>query len=303
MPMPEEVKSCVLLNKIWTAVHDHKMNQIIVIEGLPRTGKSFLSLYLASALDKLFSVEKNVAFTQLDFQQLNKKNAYIGACNIWEEAGVADGIGANSRDFWTEGNKRLSGIFQTMGFARQISIVNLPNKMMLDKHLRSLCHWILETQSVDYNTGLIVFKAMEVENSFKDGIKKYPRYLKDDTVYKAVKFLAPCPPLAIVEEYDIRQTIFKNWLKDKFEEDSIFDINKGHLQQDRTAANFERFDAIVAKIEVDPSDYIKETGAGKNKRIVLDTMAIAAMERISNNDAYLVRRRFEKKHGLEVRLN
>ncbi|MFH1255767.1 MAG: hypothetical protein V1494_00605 [Candidatus Diapherotrites archaeon] len=218
--MPKLVAGSPFLSDVWRQVHRNKGSQIILVNGLPRTGKSELCLVFAHALDPNFSVQNNVAFNKLQFLQLVRKNNYVGAVNIWEEAGLME-YGASAREFWSADNRRMSSLFQSMGFHRQICIVNLPQKIMLDKHLRSLCHWIVETKSIDVQRGKVKFKVFHIQPSDKIFYKKYIRVFEDDGITKIMSFVAPRPPMDILEEYWAREKLFKEMVSDKLEKEML----------------------------------------------------------------------------------
>lgn len=184
-PIPEHIAKDPVLKHIYTNVWVNKMNQIILVNGLPRTGKSELCLKLGEALDPQFSV-KNIVWKYNDLLNRIKDSKRIGEVILWDEAGIAE-WGINARTFWSEGNISASTLFQTMGFKRNIVLINLPMKMMLDKHVRSLIHVEIETKGVDQNRKMCRSKVVFIEPAFNakdDVLTKFPRFIYNNIKYK-----------------------------------------------------------------------------------------------------------------------
>lgn len=183
-PLPRHIAKDPVLKHIYQEVWVNKMNQIILVNGLPRTGKSELCLRLGEALDPKFSV-KNIVWKYKDLLNKIKDSKRIGEVIMWDEAGIAE-WGINARTFWSEGNISASTLFQTMGFKRNIVLINLPMKMMLDKHVRSLIHVEIETKGVDMHLKKCRSKVVFIEPAFNwknDVLTKFPRFF-----YKGVKY-------------------------------------------------------------------------------------------------------------------
>ena len=290
-PVPPDIKKVVPLRHLWNAVHEDRSNQIVLVNGLPRKGKSVLACSFAWHLyrgttgdfEHKFDVEKHVAFSKLDIQQAIKKYKTVGACLIWEEAGIAE-LGAGARDFWSSGNKALSTLFQTMGFRRQIVFVTLPTKIMIDKHLRLLSHVEIEAFKVNRRKKRCLARIKWNEMGNKGDIYgKYPRYVEDG-LRKRIKTLSiPLPPDEVLKEYEYRSELFKEWLQNKLISD---EVNKDKVKGKKSVTELlkEKYMAMIPKY--------KEYWNEEKKKF--DVNPIIMMEEVSRHNGYILKARLDK---------
>lgn len=219
--IPKDIKGNPIFSKIWNNVYKRNMNQIIIVVGLPRTGKSITSEYCAYQLDRdgegkhLFNPKTNVAGTFEALLELTESRNRRGEVFIWEEAGTI--MGANSRRFYTDANILASSLFQILGWKGQIVIVNLPINFMLDKQVRSLVHAMIITSRVDINKKRCIakFKWMSIDPERNKAYGKFPRYYRDGKLVKAKTISIPLPPKYIVDAYEEIEGKFKQkWVTD-----------------------------------------------------------------------------------------
>lgn len=276
---PPDIADNVLLSYMWNEVHGGK-NLNVIISGLPRTGKSELALDLAWNLyrgsspeyKRKFEIGKHVAWTKIDFQKKVRKYTDIGACLVWDEAGIAE-LGAHSRQFWSESNIGMSTLFQIMGFHQQICIITLPSKIMLDKHLRILSHIDILTYRINKrsNTCSAVFTLLEPSSAKQDEIlTKFPRYIDEENLrYRIRQISVPRAPKEIISEYKAYSAVFKEWLESRLiaQEEARHVKNKG-------AASEEKLQTILRRIKARPRDYV-------GKRGTVDSYAIMYKEQVS----------------------
>jgi hypothetical protein len=214
--------SNAVLEQIWKKVHIDKMNQIILIDGLPRTGKSELGLYVGEQLDPTFTIDR-VAWKYADFLQMIMESKSKGhQVFMWDEAGIAD-WGANARQFWSEGNMSASTLFQTMGFKENICIINLPMKMMLDKHVRSLIHVNIKTKRIITRKGVCDAKVffLRPKDDGKDTKTIYPRVSLAGIKHKIKALYFPRPSTKLRKAYKVRSEIVKQELQQKLVSEAL----------------------------------------------------------------------------------
>lgn len=287
---PPDIANNSVIRMLWNKTHEEKMNQIVVTNGLPRTGKSELNLYLAYHLyrgttrdfEHKFEIKKHLSFEKISFQKSMAKYMDVGACLQWEEAGIAE-LGANAREFWSQGNRAISTLFQIMGFGRQICFINLPMKIMLDKHLRSLCHVYIETYKVKVHKKRCIAKVWLNEMSSRKGdlLQKYPRYRIDGVKYVVKSISVPRPPQEFLNEYWEREKMFKQWLKNKLiSEEEGRQVSKnlrdGGIVATQIMAN------ALEKVKLKPKEY------WDYKKDKPDVNAMRILEGLSINNAYAV---------------
>jgi len=218
LPPHEDFRDVPIFWEMYKNIHLLNSNQIVLFNGLPRTGKSEASLDFAYNLDvdaktgeRLFSL-KNMSYTLKGYMQLIKTTTRVGAALSWEEAGLSE-FGANSRDFLTKDNKDASTIFQSMGFKRHLNLINLPLKTMMDKQLRSLVHWIVTTEKIN-TKGQCVAKIYKTDLKTINDEVWNKRYIFADShgLLKRVSSIRiPRVPIEIRREYKI--------ISDKFKQD------------------------------------------------------------------------------------
>lgn len=288
--IPPDIKGIVPLHKLWRETHENKMNQIVLINGLPRKGKSEIGLNFAYHLyrgtgkdfEHKFDVAKHVDFTKLDHQKALRKYTTVGACLQWEEAGVAE-LGASAREFWSGGNKSLSTLFQTMGFRRQIDFITLPSKVMLDKHLRMLAHVEIEAYKVKPAKRRCFARIRWNEPSSREDkvYSKYPRYIEDGLKKRIKTISVPRAPEEIRREYVARSEVFKKWLQDKL----VGDEEKRLTKTGKKSA--------VVRLK-QKFNKIKQAGNYREywdeKKKNFDVHSIIMLEDISRHHAYMLRK-------------
>lgn len=156
---PREIKNNSFYSNVINRVHNNNGNFNIIVDGLPRSGKSRACLKMAWDLDRS-SISyrhrfdpKNICFS---FQEVLKRvnrlpEKSVGRVIVWEEAGSY--MGVNSRSWHSDFNMEASKLFQTMGYRRLILIVNLPHYYMLDKQVRMLIHAKITMEKIDRSKG------------------------------------------------------------------------------------------------------------------------------------------------------
>jgi len=125
-----------------------KWDQVTLITGLERDGKTTLGFDLADALDPNFLVE-HVAFTTQEaismIDTLDK-----GDVAILDEAGVA----AFAQEWMMQEQRDLVKVFQTFGMRQLQFILILPHRMLLNKQLRNRrLHYWFHVFSVGFERG------------------------------------------------------------------------------------------------------------------------------------------------------
>ncbi len=120
------------------------MNSIILIVGGVRTGKSYMALKIAETyckiLKKEFDVNTQCSFDIIPFlkwSQTESDNAYV-----LDEVGV----NLNPQEWYSIQSKVFRNFTQAQGFRRNIMILVLPNASFLNKSIRFMCNYVIETR-------------------------------------------------------------------------------------------------------------------------------------------------------------
>jgi len=213
------------LNNIFSNVFKRGMNQIITINGLPRTGKTTVALYLGDmlAVDRkgrhFFNPLTDIATNILEVMQLIEKKNKAGDVILWDEASVK-GKGASSRDWQSELNQDMGSVFQIMGLKNQILIMTFPRNFLLEKQMRSLAHVEITTKYFDPEEMKVRAKIRWTyfdENKQKVGRKRTVSFVKG----RKTKWNDVWIPVAhpdVWKVYKKKEKSFKpNWIKEFLE--------------------------------------------------------------------------------------
>lgn len=303
LPPNKDFDTNPILWEIYSNVHLRNSNQIIIVNGLPRTGKSETCLDLSYVLDRdpidggyRFSLD-NMKYTLKDYMRLISENNTIGQSLVWEEAGLAE-YGANSRDFFREENKDASTIFQSMGFKRHLNFINLPLKGMLDKQLRSLVHWQIYTEKIDSNNFCIarLYKQKIIPGREEIYNNKYAYVTRYGSVNTVFKIKIPRAPLELRREYKNISDAFKtdiqgllqskgdDW-KNKFYLNEDNEINKKKLYAFLTENMESYISASTKKVDVD-SFIVKEDLPDSFKKKITPIIKVFNNELINGQIKY-----------------
>ena len=120
------------------------------MHGPPGSGKSTSGLSLCEMVDPNFTI-KNVVFNVTDFVELLKKAEKgmlpKGSAILFEESGVA----ADSRNWHSEDNIKLSHILQTFRPMNIFLLNTVPELSLADKRISQLASCLIECRKIDYN--------------------------------------------------------------------------------------------------------------------------------------------------------
>lgn len=224
VPIPPEIDLADVppLKMIYDNCHTSLMNQIILVSGLPRTGKTELCLDGAYAIDRdkegnhLFRPETHIATNLEELTHLIDKEKRAGANIVWEEAGVS-GKGAGARDWQNEENKLVGNIFQIMGLKRLIVWINLPWNFFLDKGPRSLTHCGVFTKRIDKRLMRCKARFRILAHIPEKGEVRYirPRYFRNGRLWVNNYSYWPRAPLEIRQKYyEIQKGYKPQWISE-----------------------------------------------------------------------------------------
>lgn len=137
------LESQILLRHILYRRHLN-MNTILLIVGAVRTGKSYMALKIAETYCKILNldwdVKKQCSFEIIPFlkwSQRERDNIFV-----IDEVGVS----LNPQEWWTIQNKVFRNFTQAQGFRRNVMVLVLPNVSFLNKSIRFMVNYIIETR-------------------------------------------------------------------------------------------------------------------------------------------------------------
>jgi len=160
------------------SVHELELNRVITAVGPPGSGKSWGGLVLGPMVDSTFTIER-VVFPGLDYiRAIANPKLGIGAFVEWDDAG----LGAPSREFWSELNRAVGMVAQSSRFRRLIIYVTLPDKSFLDAQPRKLVDVHLEFVRREKKEDPFMARVYLPETNAKTGkiYYKHPRIEAED---------------------------------------------------------------------------------------------------------------------------
>jgi hypothetical protein len=234
LAFPSDLSGNAFYKHILNRVHRNNGNFNIVVDGLPRSGKSRACLRMGFDLDRDSDWKRrfdprNICFSFQDvISRINDiPDSQVGRVVIWEEAGSY--TGANSRTWQSKFNMEASKLFQTVGYRRLILIVNLPHYYMLDKQVRMLVHAKITMDRVqgNLNRSKGTLDMVSPHRSEYDIFKSPGITLgsKNNELYRIIYFSSP--PKTIDNYYVKLESEFKTkWIKESQEKLSETPIKK-----------------------------------------------------------------------------
>lgn len=200
--------------------------QNVFITGKTGSGKSYTSIQIAKEVCKVTGANfdiNNVVFNPMDFikryndPELTPEGSFL----IYEEGGV----GTNSRDYQSKGNKNFSKLFQILRHRKILVIINAPDLSFLDVHLRKLLHWWFKTEKVDKRRNLCFISPRTVEVQQETGKVLYPYPVFDGSQMSELRIDKLEDNIA--DEYEKRAKEFKDQLASQVQlEMAIIDADR-----------------------------------------------------------------------------
>ena len=190
-------------------------NWICLFVGLPRTGKTWDAISLAETINPNFDVNKHLFFSIHKFLEMIKRGEYKkGDIFILDEMGVE----ISARNWQSEENNIYSLLFQIIGFLNVGLIITVPRRTFIDVNIRSLCHSICSTISIDYKNQYAKFKMFNLSHDFRTNkqYEQFPFYYDDEGFkHKLKSFIIPCPSKDNSDKYIEREKEYKKLIIDK----------------------------------------------------------------------------------------
>lgn len=244
---------------VWNLVHKHNQNVLIITEGPPGTGKSWIDLHIAESLDYTFNVntiKERVMFHPKDFakvvsdQKLKKGNA------IMIEEG---GIQADHRKWFSFNNMVINYILQTFRYQNLISIFNVPVIDYIDNDARKLFKYHLETVKIDSRNmqNIYKIKVQSYNSSTKKIYRKFLRYHVNGGWIKFIRWRTPRPSVKLCHAYEKMHKEFKhNLVQDLYRQMALIE----KVEEGKKTRQLLDIDKAVEKVLANPDRYFNKYG-------------------------------------------
>jgi hypothetical protein len=245
-----------LISHLWARTYDHNQNALILNHGPPGSGKSESSLGLGTLTDPNFNIE-NVVFSTQDFVHLVRgKGVKRGSYIMYEEVGV----GANSRNFYTQENKQLSFLTQTFRTMNLICVYTVPERDFVDRQLRPLFHYDMCPISIDRERSMNVVKFENLRFNMRqnDWIHWPVTFYERNRSIKIRGVKIPRAPQSLISEYNSKRQEFLDRLGEQAE-NVLGDKGGEKVKENKTWKYQEQIDRVVSNYE----KYIIEGKMGK----------------------------------------
>lgn len=194
---------------------------LILTNGLPGTGKSWLNLRLKEVIEekikekyKVESIKEPIACDSLlDLIKCIRECPVGSVVPPIEELSVM----APSKRAMSSDNVSLGQILDTVRKRKLILISNAPILKSIDKHIVAMSNYLVETKEVDKNQGLTKSKVLRLQTNVRSGVT-YFHTLRRRKTGKDVNFMFTTKPSdSIIELYEKSKDDFMEGLYEKLQ--------------------------------------------------------------------------------------
>jgi len=198
---------------------DSGKNCLVAIVGGTGSGKSFASvtilywtyIYMHGVPPSVSYMREHWFFEAKKFlDKMNNKNLKKREINLWDEMGTS----ASHKTHQSLQNRAISWLVQTFRNLEQLVIFTVPSLAYVDKSVRNLLHYQLETRTVLTSDKVCIIKPLEIQYNIRMDKTYYHNlhwYFKDGTGFiDEVDVVAiPLPPNEMVQAYEEDSWKFK----------------------------------------------------------------------------------------------
>lgn len=151
---------------------DTGKNCLVAIVGGTGSGKSFASVcilywtyvYMNGEPPGVDYMRKHWFFRAKDFlAKMNDKDLKKRSLNLWDEMGTS----ASHKTHQTIQNRAISWLVQTFRNLEQLVIFTVPTLAFVDKSVRNLLHYQLETRTILTTDKICIIKPLEIQYNIR----------------------------------------------------------------------------------------------------------------------------------------
>lgn len=246
-------------NEVWEIVHKKNKNVLIIAEGEPGDGKSYISLRIGESLDDSFNyktIDQRVVFKPKYFAKIvSEESLKKGNIIVIEEGGVQ----ADHRKWHSFNNMVINYILQTFRYQNLIVIFNVPVIDYIDSDSRKLFKFHIETTGIDYKNNMNSFKIKRqtYNSATKKIYRKFLRYMIDGQWLRLNKWKTRIPSAKLRHRYEDLHKQFKHELVESLYTKMTIMEREAKSSERRKTINID--EAIVTVMQ-NPKRYIKLYG-------------------------------------------
>lgn len=212
----------LIIRRIFNRVSKENKNALICVTGPTGSGKSYavlsliigLYLYQYGEYPPLEYVKDHSVFKSKDFlQKINNPNLRPLEAWLFDEVGVE----ASSKDHASNHNKALNFVVQTFRHLQQIVFFTVPSFFFMDKSVRNMVHYKLETVSINKakKTNKCKFFILDYNERRDKLYFKYIKVLTGEYKAKVKRINTALIPKEYADQYEAQKTIYSEELRGK----------------------------------------------------------------------------------------
>jgi len=154
-------------------LHELNLNQVVMFNGPPGSGKSWTAIALSKKVDASFDASR-IVFPGVEFlRKIAEGGLDAGSAIAWDDAG----LGAPSRKHWDPVNIAAGLVSQSFRFLRLMVSITVPDPSLVDSQQRGVHQLWLEFRPRHHRDSPAIAGVYLVERSARTGriYTKHPR--------------------------------------------------------------------------------------------------------------------------------
>jgi len=204
MEIIKNLEDAPFISNLRTGLVEHNQGRVILLTGLPGSGKSMTAVRICEKVDPTFdlsriSIGDTVEFIKMLEAALDGKYK-PGSAILGDEMGVI----VPARDWNTYGNRITSQTFQIVRKLGLLIIMTTPMRRLIDVHARDMVHYYGNGRGIDYKAKRSEFKLYEIR--YDDWISEPFRYNLKDGDGNPVNIWKMALPTSIdIDDYEAKK--------------------------------------------------------------------------------------------------
>jgi hypothetical protein len=154
-------------------LHELNLNQVVMFNGPPGSGKSWTSLSISKRVDAGFDASR-IVFPGVEFLRIIAEGGLApGSAVAWDDAG----LGAPARKHWDPINIAAGLVSQSFRFLKLMVSITVPDPSLVDRQQRGVHQLWLEFRPRKHRDSPAIAGIYLVERSARTGViySKHPR--------------------------------------------------------------------------------------------------------------------------------
>jgi len=187
-------------------LHELNLNQVLMFNGPPGSGKSWTALALSKKVDAAFDASR-IIFPGVEFLRVIAEGGLpVGSAVAWDDAG----LGAPARKHWDPINIAAGLVSQSFRFLRLMVSITVPDPSLVDRQQRGVHQLWLEFRPRHHRDSPAIAGVYLVERSARSGViySKHPRIKTPQGPCRLSLIRFAKPPDNLIEPYEKAKRIY-----------------------------------------------------------------------------------------------